>query len=443
MINFRTLLLWLGVGACATVAHGEPVRIDFWHSMSAAKGKLVDQLVEQFNALPENQGRVKLVPTFIGSYEDGINKLRTAMVGKRGPHLAQAYEIGTQVMIDSRAIVPLQDFIDKDPTFPKTSLLPQILRYYSVDDRLYALPFATSNPILYYNQDMFERAGVAAPPQTFQQLKDLCSSKLVDPANRVTAITWPLVAWFFEQFMAKQGQVYAEPSNGRGERAHTLAYASPAGVTFVTLWRDLVKSGCFANAGRGWDPAEQNFLAGRSAMFVTSTSDVMEVQAKAKFRVGTAPIFGPDTPTVGGTVIGGNGVWVMKGHPENEQQLAYEFLRFMTRPETQRFWHTGTGYFPIRQDVIDTLKAEGFYERKPAAWTAIQQLIAVPDIPATQGAVMGVFPEAREHVESAIEQVLSGRLEPEAALKLAAERTRKSLARYNSMIERIEAAAKK
>ncbi len=427
----------------STSLQAEPVtRIEFWHSMSAAKGKLLEELVERFNALPENQGTMRIAPTFIGSYEDGINKLRTAMVGKRGPHLAQVYEIGTQVMMDSRAIVPLQEFIDQDPEFPLAALMPEILRYYSVGGALYALPFATSNPILYYNQEMFTRAGVTAPPQTFAELKQLCG-RLADARTRITAITWPLNAWFFEQFMAKQGQVYAEPANGRGARAKTLAYASAAGVEFVTLWRDLVSSGCFANAGRGWDPAEQNFLAGRSAMFVTSTSDVMEIQNKAKFPVGTAPIFAATAQTPGGTVLGGNGVWLMRGHPTAEQQHAYKFLKFMTRPDSQRFWHTGTGYFPIRKDVIEALRAEGFYQRKPAAWTAIQQLLAVPDIPATRGALLGIFPEAREHIESAIEQVLAGRYQPDVALRLAAERTEKSLNRYNQMVERIEAAGKK
>ena len=43
----------------------------------------------------------------------------------------------------------------------------------------------------------------------------------------------------------------------------------------------------------------------------------------------------------------------------------------MASKESQRKWHTRTGYFPIRSDVIAELEKEGFYAKFPAAKTAI------------------------------------------------------------------------
>ena len=103
----------------------------------------------------------------------------------------------------------------------------------------------------------------------------------------------------------------------------------------------------------------------------------------------------------------------------------------MASPETQRRWHQNTGYFPIRSDVIDALKAEGFYEKNPNAWTAIEQMRSSPEMSATKGALMGVFPEAREHVMTAIEEALIGKLSVEEALKRAKARTEFSLRRYS------------
>lgn len=402
--------------------------------MSGAKGVLLQTIVDKFNAAPENAGQVKVTLQFVGSYEEGLNKLRTSLLAGKGPHLVQITDIGSQAMADSGAVVPLQDFIDHDPSFPIAQILPQIRRYYSRDGRLISLPFATSGPVIYYNADAFEKTGVK-PPKTFAEL-EVAARALTDPAQNKTGITWPLTSWLFEEFIARQGAALADHDNGRDGRAARVFYTDPAALAFVALWKGMIDAGTFANVGRGWDPAEQNFLAGRSAMLITSTSDVFEVAKKAPFRVGTAPIPTRDPKAPGGTVVGGNSLWLLKDKPRAEQEAAYRFLKFMASKESQRAWHTGTGYFPIRADVIVDLEKEGFYKKYPSAKTAIDQLRASPDIPAARGALLGVFPEAREHIEDALELILAGYATPEAALNRAQTRTEDALTRYNRFFSR-------
>jgi sn-glycerol 3-phosphate transport system substrate-binding protein len=413
--------------------HAAPVALEFWHSMSGEKGSLLQSIVEKFNASPENAGRVRVELQFVGSYEEGINKLRTALLADRGPHLVQITDIGTQAMADSGATVPLQDFIDHDPEFPLSQILRPIRRYYEIESRLDSLPFATSGPILYCNADAFAKAGIKAPPRTFAELIEY-SRKLTDPAQKTTGVTWPLHSWFFEEFLARQGVPLADNDNGRKGRATSVNFTSPQAFEVVSLWAGMVKEGTFANVGRGWEPAEQNFLAGRSAMLITSTSDVFEIQKKAPFRVITAPLPAKDLKTPGGTVVGGNSIWIMKNKPADEREAAYRFLRFMASKESQRVWHVGTGYFPIRADVIAELEKEGFYRKNPAAKTAIDQLRASADIPAAHGALLGVFSEARENVESALELILAGYRTPQDALAWAKSRTEDALARYNKAV---------
>ncbi len=411
-------------------AFAAPTVLQFWHSMGGQKGKLLKEIVAEFNSLPENKDRLEIQVQFVGSYEEGLNKLRTALLGGRGPHVVQITDIGQRVMIDSGAVTPLQNFIDLDPEFPIKEILPPIRRYYELNQRLYSLPFATSNPILYYNADAFKRAGVEKPPSTFKELEEI-SRKLTDPKARVQGITWPLNSWFFEEFMARQGAPLINPKNGRVERANEANYTCPEGVEFVSLWKKMVQEGTLANVGRGWDPAEQNFIAGRTAMLITSTSDIFEVLKEAPFKLGTAPIPARTLSDRGGTVIGGNSLWILNNKPIAEQKAAYRFLKFMASPSVQEKWHSNTGYFPIRADVIDALKKRGFYDKYPVAWTAIEQMRASPDMDATRGALMGVFPEAREHIATAIEEVLAGRAEVLSALRNAKAKTDFSLMRYN------------
>ncbi|MEZ4750882.1 MAG: hypothetical protein R3B54_09755 [Bdellovibrionota bacterium] len=53
--------------------------------MSGPKAKVIDELVADFNALPENKGKAQVVAQYVGSYPEGVNKLRTALIGNRGP----------------------------------------------------------------------------------------------------------------------------------------------------------------------------------------------------------------------------------------------------------------------------------------------------------------------------------------------------------------------
>ncbi len=421
----KTTLLWFSILA-ALPAFGAELKLSFWHSMTGEKGQLVATLADKFNK--ENAGKLKVEAQFVGTYPEALNKVRTALLAKRGPQMIQIFDIGTKLMIDSGAIVPLADFIAKDASFPLGEILPEIRRYYEVNGRLHSLPFATSNPILYYNVDALNKAGVK-PPTTFAELKAV-AAKLSSGDGKVTGITWPLHSWFFEELMALQGKDLVNQGNGRTAAPTEALYTQPEGVAVVELWQEMVKAGTFANVGRGWEPAEQNFLSGRSAMLVTSTSDVFEISRKAGFKVGTASLPKRDPKIAGGTVIGGNSLWILKGKPEQEAG-SYAFVKFMAAFDNQKYWHTNTGYFPIRKDVIAALEKEGFYKKNPAAKTAIDQLRSSAALTATQGALMGVFQEAREHVENAIEQVLSGKGTASQALAEAKQKTDAALQRYN------------
>lgn len=100
-------------------ARAAPLALQFWHSMAGEKGKLLQEIVADFNSLPENRGKVQVQMQFVGSYEEGLNKLRTALIAGRGPHVVQITDVGAQVMVDSESVTPLQDFIDRDPGFPQ------------------------------------------------------------------------------------------------------------------------------------------------------------------------------------------------------------------------------------------------------------------------------------------------------------------------------------
>ena len=144
--------------------------ITFWHSMSGVNGEALTALVDQFNE--ENTYGITVDAEFEGEYDDAINKLKSSMVGGSGPDLIQVYEIGTRFMIDSGWVIPMQELMDANG-YDNSNIVPNIAAYYTIDDQLYSMPFNTSTPILYYNKDMFDKAGVTEVPTSLEGIAEV------------------------------------------------------------------------------------------------------------------------------------------------------------------------------------------------------------------------------------------------------------------------------
>ena len=84
--------------------------ITFWHAMGGVNGEALDTLVKKFNE--ENEYGITVVSEYQGSYDDSINKLKSAQLGNMGADLVQVYDIGTRFMMDSGWVVPMQDLVD-------------------------------------------------------------------------------------------------------------------------------------------------------------------------------------------------------------------------------------------------------------------------------------------------------------------------------------------
>ncbi len=160
-------------------------KIAFWHSMAGdIGGKAIPQMATDFNL---SQQKCYVEPTYQGSYDDSLNKLKAGLQSKDVPALVQVFDIGTRLMIDLKVATPVQDFIDKE-NYDVSDLEPNVLAYYSVDGKLWSMPFNTSNPILYYNKDMFKAAGLdpEKPPRTWAEVAEAAKKLTKKEGDKTT-----------------------------------------------------------------------------------------------------------------------------------------------------------------------------------------------------------------------------------------------------------------
>ena len=424
-------------------AAAEEVTIDFWHAMGGHNLEVVNTLVEEFNS---SQDQVEVKAQYTGSYNDTLTKTQSAVQTGTAPHIIQIYEIGTQMMLDSGIIMPIEDLgkeVAGDNSFDWDKFLVPVSNYYTIDGKLNSMPFNSSTPILYYDRDAFEEAGLDPnrPPQTFAELKEYARKLTIkndDGTVERYGFTLGIVGWFVEQMVANQDATLVNNDNGRSARATASNLNEEAAVRFVKLWKEMVDEGIMLNPGRGWDGANQAFSSGRAAMLIESTSSVAgftENAEAAGFELGTGFLPRPAAANRGGVIIGGASLWTIADHPEEELKATWEFLKWLSEEEQQVYWFENTGYFPVTKAAVEREMNNKFFAENPNYLTAFLQLLLSKKAVSTQGALIGTFPEVRQIVEESVEKTLEGNMTPQAAMDEAAERVNKSLKEYNQLNE--------
>ncbi len=132
--------------------------IQWWHAMTAVLGERINEIAAKFNA-SQNDYEVKAV--YKGSYPDTLNAAIAAYRAKQPPHIVQVYEVGTQTMLSSGAVYPVFQLVkDHGVTIDWNDVIPPVKSYYASGGNLYSMAFNSSTPVLFYNKDLFKKAGL-------------------------------------------------------------------------------------------------------------------------------------------------------------------------------------------------------------------------------------------------------------------------------------------
>lgn len=404
----------------------EPTEIQFWHAFSDAprSGWIEDRAAEwsamnsEFNVVTERKG----------SYRETLQAAALAARQGDAPHLVQLFEVGSQLAVDSGIFKPVGEV----GGIPADDYIEPVLNYYTIDGEIYSIPFNSSSPILYYNKDKMEEAGLDPenPPETYGEVIEMLE-QAQDAGVEGAKIGFNLHSWFFEQWMAQQGAPLVNNDNGRGERATEVNLTSEAAYNIVNWIDELNRNDMYTYTGRleDWTGSDAIFQEEEAMFHITSTADLGNISnaVEGSFELGTGLMPIADGVQRNGVVIGGASVWLVDGHSTEELEAARDFVLFMTNTENMVSWHKLTGYYPVRNSSVDALEDEGWFEEDPNAYTAFDQLLNTEPNSATAGALMGSFLDTRTIIGEAIQKVLQGTDVEEAmeeAKKLADDRLR-------------------
>jgi sn-glycerol 3-phosphate transport system substrate-binding protein len=330
----------------------------------------------------------------------------------------------------------MQAFIDRDK-FNTSDFEPAVINYYKYQDKLQSMPWNASSSILFYNKDAFKEVGLdpEKPPVTFTEVADAAKKLTKKDASGATVrfgFGPSIYGWLFEQLMATSAAPYADNGNGRDNRATKVLWNSAQGKAILDWWKAGVDGGYFYNPGIDNAGSTNAFNSGKTAMYIESTATLRNTINVAKFQVGTGLYPRPDNkPKDGGNIIGGASLYIMKSRPAAEQQAAWEFVKYAMTPAVQGQWQSDTGYYPIVKGAYDTGPSKEWATKYPQFLTAITQIRESPQNRNTNGAVLGVMPQARQRTQKMIESVLLGQATSQAALDAAVADINKAIETYN------------
>ena len=166
-----TVVLALGILTLflASDLMAKPIEIQFWHAQRGPRADTLNKMVDAYN---KSQTQYQVIASEKGSYDETMNAGIAAFRSNKHPHILQVYEVGTQTMMLSNAIYPVYNLMkDTGHKIDWKSYLQPVLSYYvSSNGELQSMPFNSSTPIMFYNKDLFKKAGLTGPPRTWDEM---------------------------------------------------------------------------------------------------------------------------------------------------------------------------------------------------------------------------------------------------------------------------------
>ncbi|AFD24079.1 ABC-type sugar transport system, periplasmic component [Deinococcus gobiensis I-0] len=380
--------------------------MDFWHSFGDAKrGGWIQARADEYN---KTHPGVKIVPSYKGSYNDSLQATILAARQGKAPALVQIFEVGSQLALDSGMFQPVGGVSNVD----FSDYLKPVINYYTIGGKVNSLPFNSSSPVLYFNADLMQKAGLnpKTPPTTFGGMMKACEK--IKAANlNVTCAALPVYGWLFEQWMAEQGAPLVNGGNGRQSRATASNVDSAAARKIFQFYKDMQTAGFETYTGKLADTDGTNAIfAGQKAVFtINSTADLgnqMDAAKKAGFKLGVGVLPIPDGAKRNGVVIGGASLWITKGVSQAQAKAALDFALYMTNTKNMADWHKLTGYYPVRQSSVDLLRKQGWFSQTPLQLVAFNQLLNTVPSTATAGGLNGAAIQTRTIIEEGLQKVM-------------------------------------
>ncbi|NLJ61051.1 MAG: extracellular solute-binding protein [Firmicutes bacterium] len=341
----------------------------------------VEKAVNDFNK--EYAGKIKVVIDGVAGDQACWEKLRTDAAADTMPDIfmIKADRSEFNVLAQSGRVLDLNPYVAADPTFKARLNDKKSLATYSHEGQLLGVPFGKAYVGIFYNKDLFAKAGIKEFPVTWDEFFTVCATLKksgITPMSLMTGENAWCSALMIAHFLGTtpEGQAWLE---GTPEEAN---FMDPVFIDAVAKLQILLNEYTTPDAvGAGYGIAANYFLQSRTAMIangpwmIGSFSDPKS--APPGFEEKVVYALAPGSGVIAMENVG----YASGSKTKVKQDAAIEFLEFLMREEVYAPYLSITGqaptiqvdmsrvtYNPINQEFIPkALEAKFKYDIVPNA----------------------------------------------------------------------------
>lgn len=337
-----------GQSGAAPAAEGVAIRIGSWDAQAAEpiEAEVIDAFNQQY---PDIQVTIEFNPD---AYSD---KLLTAMAGGTAPDVFMWWNFPS--LVARNGIVDLMPFVEGPDGLDLSIYFPQVLDYNRVGDGLYGLPKDFTPRAFFYNQTLFDNAGLSYPTN------DWTTDDLLEIATALTEGEGPDAQYGFFTFSGVyplQGYVWQRGGDFISlDGATATGYCDSEATISVLDWHaamslthKVAPTPQAVSAQQGG--ADQLFIGGKLAMYDTGRWPQSQFKEVAELKFGT--VLPPmDAQTNERVVVLHEAGFCMNPASEFKETGAWQVVRFMGGPEANKIRAEAGWALPALPAVVEEL----------------------------------------------------------------------------------------
>lgn len=395
-ITLLAILLFVVLGFSAFAA--EKKTVEFWSYVPLDNPGLY-LYIDKFN---QSQDEINIEGKFI-PFAEFKRQLTVALVGGTPPDCVLVDNPDFAAYIAMGAFEALDDRI-ADWEYGKDDFYPGPWASATWEGKQYGIPFETNTLVLFYNVDMFEKAGLDPdkPPTTWEELNQYAEKLTKDGVYGLSVCAVASEEGTF------QWLPFLQQSGG-----NVFNLDSPEAVEALQLWVDWVENGYVSKEILNmdqWSGVRPQFQNENAAMMVNGPWCIVPIRNEVpdlNWRLAVLPGRVKQASAMGGVNIG-----IVKG--AKNADAAWQYIKWLYRPEAiAEFWQK-FGTLPLMPEIAESAP---YWKGDPVYDVLLEQMkYAAPRGPHPK------WPEISTAIYTAMQEALTGVKTSEQALTDAAKK---------------------
>ncbi len=286
----------------------------------------------------------------IEGWEDFANKVQARIQANDYPDILNDNAFASSA--EAGLLIPMDQLLDEetlgtiDPTLLENGK--------GADGTLYATPDIASARMLAYNKDLFEQAGIAEPPKSWEEF-EAAAKAISDLGDDIHGYGMPLG----QEEAQVESSLWLWGAGGDWNDGENLKADKPEAIEAFTQMKKIYDAGLTQpNLEDNRQDTTDLFSAGKLGMVIGHGQVVSDASAKG-IEVGLAPVPSKDGKGIAVGVT--DFVLAFNNDDPKRQQATAAYLKYFYQDDLYETWYKNTALLPVTTTMIEkaTGEAEG------------------------------------------------------------------------------------